>query len=334
MALIHAAPRARARADCCVVRIGSSGGVTFSTGGIHRAGAACARSSPMTTSGCRMPPAATCWPPATPACSTSRCISSKGASCNPEEEAYYDLPQRSAETASLYEHCVRAIKHGLRFGEHGLPLMGCGDWNDGMNLVGRHGKGESVWLAWFLYDNLQLFAGTRRRRGTTTAFAQPAREQAERLRANIEATCVGRRLVPAGVFRRWHAARLVHSTRNARSIRSARAGPCSRGPAMPSVPVRRWPRWIDRLVRRDARLIQLLDPPFDKSPLEPGYIKGYVPGVRENGGQYTHAAIWTVMAFAMMGDRERAWELVRDAQPDQPRQSARMRSRPTRSSRT
>ena len=83
---------------------------------------------------------------------------------NPEEEAYYDQPQRSAEVASFYEHCVRSIKHGLRFGEHQLPLMGCGDWNDGMNLVGRNGKGESVWLAWFLYENLQLFADLARGR--------------------------------------------------------------------------------------------------------------------------------------------------------------------------
>ncbi len=110
----------------------------------------------------------------------------EGRELNPEEEAYYDQPQRSAEAASLYEHCVRAIKHGLRFGEHQLPLMGCGDWNDGMNLVGRDGKGESVWLAWFLYENLRLFAGLARGRGDE-AFAEVCAGQASLLRNNIEA---------------------------------------------------------------------------------------------------------------------------------------------------
>jgi cyclic beta-1,2-glucan synthetase len=103
-----------------------------------------------------------------------------------EEEAYYDHPQRSSEAASLYEHCVRAIKHGLRFGVHHLPLMGSGDWNDGMNLVGRDGKGESVWLAWFLYENLESFAGLARSRDDT-AFAELCSDQAARLRTHIEA---------------------------------------------------------------------------------------------------------------------------------------------------
>ncbi len=103
-----------------------------------------------------------------------------------EEEAYYDHPQRSPEAASLYEHCVRAIRHGLRFGVHHMPLMGCGDWNDGMNLVGRAGKGESVWLAWFLYENLESFAGLARDRGDA-GFAELCSGQAARLRDNIEA---------------------------------------------------------------------------------------------------------------------------------------------------
>ncbi len=89
----------------------------------------------------------------------------EGRELSPDEEAYYDLPQRSTDVATLYEHCVRALKHGLRFGRHGLPLMGTGDWNDGMNLVGRQGKGESVWLAWFLHHNLDLFAELARSRG-------------------------------------------------------------------------------------------------------------------------------------------------------------------------
>src|SRR6185436_3844441 len=104
----------------------------------------------------------------------------------PEEESVYDTPQRSSESAALYEHCVRAIQHGLKFGIHGLPLIGCGDWNDGMNFIGQHGKGESVWLAFFLYDVLKHFAPIARRRGDEN-FAQTCDEQAQRLRANIEA---------------------------------------------------------------------------------------------------------------------------------------------------
>jgi cyclic beta-1,2-glucan synthetase len=231
----------------------------------------------------------------------------EGRSLNPEEEAYYDHPQRSVEAASLYEHCVRSIKHGLRFGEHQLPLMGCGDWNDGMNLVGHAGKGESVWLAWFLYENLQLFAGLARGRGDED-FAEVCTRQTALLRNNIESNAWD-----GGWYRRaWfddgtplgssvNDECRIDSISQSWAVISGGGDPLRARQAMAAVD--------EHLVRRDARLIQLLDPPFDKSKLEPGYIKGYLPGVRENGGQYTHAAIWTTMAFAMMGDRERAWEL-------------------------
>ncbi|MHB8919777.1 MAG: GH36-type glycosyl hydrolase domain-containing protein [Halothiobacillus sp.] len=225
----------------------------------------------------------------------------------PEEEAYYDQPQRSPEAASLYEHCVRAIKHGLRFGAHQLPLMGCGDWNDGMNLVGRDGKGESVWLAWFLYENLQLFAGLARGRDDE-AFAEVCSGQAALLSNNIEAHAWDgawyRRAyfddgTPLGSSSNEECK--IDSISQSWAVISGGGDPLRARQAMAAVD--------QRLVRREAQLIQLLDPPFDKSDLEPGYIKGYVPGVRENGGQYTHAAIWATMAFAMMGDKERAWEL-------------------------
>ena len=226
---------------------------------------------------------------------------------NPQEEAYYDQPQRSAEVASLYEHCVRAIRHGLRFGAHELPLMGCGDWNDGMNLVGSEGRGESVWLAWFLYNNLILFDNLARGRNDP-ALAETCCAQAALLRANIEAHAWD-----GGWYRRAYfddgtplgSAEndecQIDSISQSWAVISGGGDPARARQAMAAVDV--------RLVRRDARLIQLLDPPFDNSALEPGYIKGYVPGVRENGGQYTHAAIWTAGAFAMLGDRERAWEL-------------------------
>jgi cyclic beta-1,2-glucan synthetase len=231
----------------------------------------------------------------------------EGRELTPEEEAYYDQPQRSAEVASLYEHCVRSIKHGLRFGEHQLPLMGCGDWNDGMNLVGRAGKGESVWLAWFVYENLRLFAGIARGRNDK-AFAEVCNGQAALLRSNIESHAWD-----GGWYRRAffddgtplgssdNEECQIDSISQSWAVISGGGDPRRARQAMAAVD--------KRLVRRDARLIQLLSPPFDKSGQEPGYIKGYVPGVRENGGQYTHAAIWTTMAFAMQGDRERAWEL-------------------------
>jgi cellobiose phosphorylase len=231
----------------------------------------------------------------------------EGRELNAEEESYYDLPQRSTEIASLYDHCARAIKHGLRFGEHGLPLMGCGDWNDGMNLVGRHGKGESVWLAWFLYENLQLFGRIAAGRDDE-GLARLCVEHAERLRANVEAHAWDgawyRRAYfddgsPLGSSQNEECQ--IDSISQSWAVISQGGDPLRARQAMTAVD--------QRLVRREDRLIQLLDPPFDESPVEPGYIKGYVPGVRENGGQYTHAAIWTAMAFAMMGERSRAWDL-------------------------
>ncbi len=223
-----------------------------------------------------------------------------------EEEAYYDQPQRSSEAASLYEHCVRALKHGLRFGAHHLPLMGCGDWNDGMNLVGKEGRGESVWLAWFLVENLELFAGLARDRDDQ-AFVELCNTQATQLRTHIEAQAWDgawyRRAyfddgTPLGSSSNDECQ--IDSISQSWSVISSGGDEQRARQAMAAVD--------QRLVQRDKQIIQLLDPPFDKSALEPGYIKGYIPGVRENGGQYTHAAIWTTMAFAMLGDTERAWE--------------------------
>ena len=231
----------------------------------------------------------------------------EGRELKPEEEAYYDQPQPSSEVASLYEHCVRSIKHGLRFGKHQLPLMGCGDWNDGMNLVGRDGQGESVWLAWFLYENLLLFAGLARGR-EDGAFAEVCTEQAALLRNNIEANAWD-----GGWYRRAYfddGTPLGSSANDECQIDSISQSWAVISGGGDLMRARQAMAAVDkRLVRRDERLIQLLAPPFDKSDLEPGYIKGYVPGVRENGGQYTHAAIWATTAFALLGDRERAWEL-------------------------
>jgi len=232
----------------------------------------------------------------------------EGRPVNTEEDSYYDLPGRSENAASLYEHCVRAILKGLTRGEHGLPLIGSGDWNDGMNMVGEHGQGESVWLGFFLYDVLMRFTEVARLRGDLS-FAERCQREAAYVRQNID---------QHGWDEGWYLRAYfddglplgsvsnpecqIDSIAQSWSVLSG-AGDVTRSRmAMDAVD--------RRLVRRDHALIQLLDPPFDKSDLNPGYIKGYVPGVRENGGQYTHAAIWVAMAFAALGDSRRAWELL------------------------
>ena len=231
-----------------------------------------------------------------------------GRAVNEEDDAYYDLPRRSQESASVYEHGVRAIVHGLRYGAHGLPLMGSGDWNDGMNRVGIKGKGESVWLGFFLCAVLDAFADVARIK-EDGPFAELCETEVVKLRANLEqhawdgawyrrayfddgtplGSAVGDECQIDSIAQSWSVLSGVAGTERARSAMSA---------------------LDDRLVRRADGLIQLLDPPFDTSDLDPGYIRGYVPGVRENGGQYTHGAIWAAMAFAAMGDGERAWELA------------------------
>jgi cellobiose phosphorylase len=231
-----------------------------------------------------------------------------GRPVNAEEDSYYDLPSRSGETAGLYEHCVRAIQKGLRFGEHGLPLIGSGDWDDGMNLVGAEGKGESVWLGFFLYDVLTWFAGLARTRGDIS-FADRCELEAVQLRQNIEKNGWDGKWYRRAYFddgtplgSAENAECQISSISQSWSVLSGAGDPGRSRLAMEAVE--------RRLVRREYGLIQLIDPPFDKSMLNPGYVKGYVPGVRENGGQYTHAAIWAAMAFAALGDAPHAWELL------------------------
>ncbi|WP_188568454.1 GH36-type glycosyl hydrolase domain-containing protein [Undibacterium terreum] len=236
-----------------------------------------------------------------------------GRQVNTDEDSYYDLPLRSTESADLYEHCVRAIRRGLRFGVHGLPLIGSCDWNDGMDKVGEHGKGESVWLAFFLYEVLMRFAEISDMR-EDAEFSVYCRSEAEKLRNNIEQQAWDgdwyRRAyfddgTPLGSSANPECQ--IDSISQSWAVLSG-AGEAGRTRhAMDKV--------NERLVRRDSGLVQLLDPPFSTSDLNPGYIRGYVPGVRENGGQYTHAAIWTAMAFARLDDSERAWDVLRMINP-------------------
>jgi cellobiose phosphorylase len=223
------------------------------------------------------------------------------------EDERYSQPRATEEKASLYDHCIRSIERGLRFGEHGLPLIGGGDWNDGMNTIGNGGKGESVWLAWFLCSVMEKFIQICRHMGDG--------ERADRYVAVTE------KLVEAAERNAWdgnwyrraffdNGAPLgsvsckeckIDSLAQSWAVISGKGDPVRTKKALDSID--------DYLVMRDAGLIKLLTPPFDEGELEPGYIKGYVPGVRENGGQYTHAAAWVIIAFAMTGNGDKAAEL-------------------------
>ena len=231
----------------------------------------------------------------------------EGRPVNANEDSHYDLPTPSAQTADLYAHCVRAIEHGLRMGEHGLPLMGTGDWNDGMNLVGFNGRGESVWLGFFLYQILDHFPDVSRRRNDQ-AFAKRCVDESNKLRENLEQHAWDGEWYRRAYFDDGAALGSaandecrIDSIAQSWSVLSGAGSAERRTQAMQSL--------YTRLVRKDLQLIQLLDPPFDTGKMDPGYIRGYVPGVRENGGQYTHAAVWATMAFAELGDSARAWEL-------------------------
>ncbi|MHB8078447.1 MAG: GH36-type glycosyl hydrolase domain-containing protein [Candidatus Krumholzibacteriia bacterium] len=224
------------------------------------------------------------------------------------EESYYDLPGRSDQTGTLYDHCRRAILNGRKFGGHGLPLMGGGDWNDGMNRVGHLGRGESVWLGFFLHEVLADFAPLAQRHGDE-AFAADCLATAGALADRIEQHAWDGHWY----LRAWFD--------NGNPLGSAQSAEC-RIDLLPQSwatlagvgdPERRrlaldavW----ERLVRPDLQIVPLLDPPFDHSALEPGYIKGYPPGVRENGGQYTHGAVWAAIALALADRGEQAATLV------------------------
>ncbi|MBL0309683.1 MAG: cyclic beta 1-2 glucan synthetase [Bacteroidetes bacterium] len=236
-----------------------------------------------------------------------------GRPLNPEEESYYDLPLNANAPATLYGHCVQAIKHGLRFGEKGLPLIGTGDWNDGFDKVGQHGKGESVWLAFFLYDILNRFADTATLHKDQT-FADTCKNEAQKLKVNIDKTAWDGEWYKRAWFddgtplgSKTDEECKIDSIAQSWSVLSGGGNESLVHTAMESA--------YKNLVQKDVGLIKLLDPAFDKSNLNPGYIKGYIPGVRENGGQYTHAAIWMIMAFTKLGNNERVWELLNMINP-------------------
>ncbi len=230
----------------------------------------------------------------------------------PDAQEAYIQPRLSAERGSLFEHCLRAIDKGLTAGAHGLPLIGSGDWNDGMNRVGWQGRGESTWVGFFLHGVLAEFAPLCEERGDPERGLRYRREAA-RLAAMLERTWDG------DWYRRGY-------YDDGSPLGSGQNDECridsiaqSWAVLSAAVPERYADRAMDavraQLVRRGHRLLALLTPPFDRSRQEPGYIKGYPPGVRENGGQYTHAAVWTVMAMAQRGHGDEAVELFHMLNP-------------------
>ena len=219
------------------------------------------------------------------------------------QQERYETPSVSSERANLYEHCRRTIEHGFRVGVHGIPLMGCGDWNDGMNKVGEEGRGESVWVGWFLLVVLDRFLPLMNRRGDVDR-ANDLQTRMTELRRALEAYAWDgewyRRAyfddeTPLGsaqneecqidsIAQTWAVIAGADRERSRQAVESV----------------------MNRLVEWKAKLVMLFTPPFNQSRLDPGYIKGYVPGIRENGGQYTHSTTWLIQALTMLNDGNRA----------------------------
>ncbi|MFZ3215574.1 MAG: glucoamylase family protein [Candidatus Acidiferrales bacterium] len=229
-----------------------------------------------------------------------------------QKESYFQ-PRVSETRGTLFEHCARALDRSLGVGSHGLPLMGTGDWNDGMNRVGQDGQGESVWLGWFLHTVLWEFA--------KIADARGERERAETWRLHVSSLKAA--LERDGWDGDWYR-RAYYD--DGTPLGSAQNGECRidaiaqswailSGAAEPGRGMRAMAALDQQLIRRPDGLILLLAPPFNHPEHDPGYIKGYLPGIRENGGQYTHAATWTLIAFAALGDGDKAMELFRMINP-------------------
>lgn len=224
----------------------------------------------------------------------------------PHQQERYETPSISSQHASLYEHCLRTIERGFRTGAHGIPLMGCGDWNDGMNKVGESGEGESIWVGWFLIAILDGFIPLMNRRGDAERANELQRRKTD-LRQAIENNAWDgewyRRAyfddgTPLGssqndecqidsIAQTWAVIAGGDSQRSRQAVESV----------------------MDRLVQWKAGIVLLFTPPFNDSRLDPGYIKGYVPGIRENGGQYTHSSTWLIQALTLLNDGDRAVQI-------------------------
>ncbi|WFD11662.1 GH36-type glycosyl hydrolase domain-containing protein [Tepidibacter hydrothermalis] len=230
-----------------------------------------------------------------------------------EEDERYGTPRVSKEKGSVYNHCIRSIERSLKFGEHGIPLMGSGDWNDGMSTVGNKGKGESVWLGWFLYTILGGFSKICEKMNDLDN-QKKYNDYAKKILSSIEENAWDGKWykrayfddgTPLGSIQNSEC--IIDSLAQSWAVISDGGDKGRREEAMESL--------NKYLVKEDDGMILLFTPPFDEGNINPGYIKGYVPGVRENGGQYTHAATWVIKAYAMMGKGDKAWKLYNSINP-------------------
>jgi cellobiose phosphorylase len=231
----------------------------------------------------------------------------------PGENERYGLFPSAGKVGTLYEHCCRALAKGTTAGQHGIPLIGAHDWNDGMNRIGVQGQGESIWLGWFLYSTLTSFAEI------CGLISDPQRADEYR----VQADAIRKALESNGWDGNWYRRAYyddgsplgsdinneckIDSIAQSWAVISKGADPARASRAMESV--------YERLIRLDDKLILLFTPPFDRTPRDPGYIKGYPPGIRENGGQYSHASIWAIWAFAELGQGDRTVDLFRLINP-------------------
>ena len=228
----------------------------------------------------------------------------EGQALEPGAHDSFFNPTVSDETATLFEHCARALDRSLALGGHGLPLIGTGDWNDGMNRVGERGRGESVWLGWFLHAGLTAFAPL------ASARFEPGRAEAWRAHASSLQTSLEGEAWDGDWYRRAFfddgTPLGTAADKECRIDSIAQSWAVLSGAAAPERAARAMAAVEQELLRPEEGLALLFAPPFDKTPLDPGYIKGYPPGIRENGGQYTQAALWSVMAFAALGEGDKA----------------------------
>src|SRR5262249_39650146 len=230
-----------------------------------------------------------------------------------EQERLF-TPAVSQQTAPLWRHCQRALEYAARFGSHGLPLFGSGDWNDGMNRVGVEGRGESVWLGWFFCAALEAFARAVDQRDYGAEPARNWREWAASLARSIERSSWDDEWYLRGFFD--NGAPLGSHTSEEAKIDSLPQSWAVISGAADAGRARRAMESAERyLVDESNRLVRLFTPPFDHSQPNPGYVMGYPPGLRENGGQYTHGSLWLAMAWARLGDGERAGALLQAMNP-------------------
>ena len=249
----------------------------------------------------------------------------QGALLPEDVEERYDLYPKTEKEESIYLHCIRAIEKSLNFGENGLPKIGSGDWNDGFSNVGNKGRGESVWLGFFQYIVLKEFSEICEKYGENLKLEEAEKEKsksrAEKYRKIMEE--LKRNLNTNGWDGRWYKRAFMDDGNILGSIQNeeCRIDSIAQSWATISGAGDNDKKYIslnsleNHLVDKEAGIIKLLDPPFEKSKLEPGYIKAYIPGTRENGGQYTHAAVWTIIAEAMLGFGDKASEYFRMINP-------------------